>query len=58
MLTYLVTPHILVGIICIGSGLQGVCPRFGDGIYTASDEVGLAYVEGSDNNLDFLDGVE
>ena len=58
MIAYLVTPHILVGIISIGSGLQGVCPRFGDGIDTSSDEVGLAYVEGSDNNLDFLDGIK
>ena len=52
-----ITTHVLVVVVYVGSTLELVGTRLGNGIHTTADEVGLANVEGRDNNLKFLDSI-
>ena len=50
--------HELVVVIDIGRSLDGVGTGLGDGVDTTADEVGLADIIRSDDDLHFLDGID
>ena len=52
------TDEVLVEEVGICRPLHGVGTGLGDGVDCSSGETGLAYVERSNYNLDFLDGVK
>ena len=58
LVLYGVTSHVLVPVVNVCASLEDVRTGLGDGVDTAADESGLAYVKRRDYHLHLLDCVD
>ena len=54
----LITAHVLVAEISIGSTLEGICTRLSNSINATTNEVSLTNIVRSNNYLNFLNSIQ
>ena len=53
-----ITLHVLILVVDVGTSLEGVRTRLGNGVHTTTNEVGLTNIIRRNHNLKFLNGID